>query len=134
MTKPDSEELLSFFRSDIFQSESARNGDYTFAIKAFYERFYSEFDQLKYNAVGIHIDQIRREELIFNEGTDSCDTKEYKTIIDFHFIQEETNKQSFSLIGTAEENSFYELSIEELLNFLILRFRRFSRLFVYQKA
>ncbi|GLU54748.1 hypothetical protein [Dyadobacter frigoris] len=131
MNKPTPEELQSFFRSDLFQSESARNGDYTLAIKVFYERFYSEFDQSKYSEIGIHIDNIRCEQLIFDEQTDNSHTTEYKTIIDFHFIQDPANKQSFSLIGTEEEKAFYDLNIEELLNFFILRFRRFSKLFIH---
>ena len=131
MNKPTPEELQSFFRSDIFQSENARNGDYALVIEAFYDQFYSEFDQSKYCEIGIHIDNIRREQLIFDEQTDSSDTREYKTIINFHFIQDPANKQTFSLIGTEEENAFYDFNIEELLNFFILRFRRFSKLFIH---
>lgn len=131
MNKPTPEELLSFFRSDIFQSESALNGDYTLVIEAFYKRFYSEFDQSKYNKIGIYVDNIRREQLIFDEQTDSGYNIEYKTIIDFHFIQDTANTQSFSLIGTEEEKAFYDFNIEELLNFFILRFRRFSKLFIH---
>ena len=130
MNKPAPEELQSFFRSDLFQSELAKNGDFSLVIKAFYERFYSEFDQEKYNKIGVHIDQIRREQLIFDEQTDDNYEKEYKTIIDFHFIKETANKQSFSLIGTEEEKFFYNLNSKELLNFFILRFRRFSKLFI----
>ncbi|MCF0054258.1 hypothetical protein [Dyadobacter sp. CY356] len=126
MNKPTPEELQSFFRSDIFRSERALNGDFTQAIEAFYERFYSAFDQKKYNEIGIHIDDIRREQLLFDEQTDT----DFKVIIDFHFIQEPENKQSFSLIGAEEEKMFYDQDKEELLSFFILRFRRYSRLLI----
>lgn len=130
MNKPTPEELQKFFSSDIFQSENARHGDYTAAIKAFYDRFYPEFEQSKYNDIGIHIDNIRREELVVDEQTDSSHIKEYKTIIDFHFILDPANKQSFSLIGAEEEKAFYDQERDELLNFFILRFRRFGRLLI----
>lgn len=130
MNKPTPEELQSFFRSDLFQSESAQNGDFTLAIEAFYKRFFSEFDQSKYHEIGVHIDQIRRERFIFDEQTDNSHNTEYKITIDFHFIEDTANKQSFSLIGTEEEKDFYELGREELLHFFILKFRRFSKLFI----
>ncbi|WP_159467046.1 hypothetical protein [Dyadobacter sp. 3J3] len=130
MNKPTPDELISFFSSDIFHSENVRNGDYTLAIKAFYERFCTEFDQSKYAEIGIFIDNIRREQIIFDEDTDNIHVMEYKTIIDFHFIQDITNTQSFSLIGTEEENAFYGHNREELLNFFIMRFRRFSKLLI----
>lgn len=134
MNKPTPEELQSFFSSDLFQSESVQNGDYSLVIKAFYDRFYSEFDQSKYNNIGIHIDNIRRDQLIFDEPADSGHVKEFKTIIDFHFIQDPAIKQSFSLIGTEEEKNFYDLDREELLNFFILRFRRFNKLFSHSSG
>lgn len=126
MNKPTPEELLSFFRSDIFQTAQVQSGDFSLAIEAFYKRFYSAFDQSKYNEIGIHIDEIRREQLVFDEQTDT----DFKVTIDFHFIQEPQNKQSFSLIGTEEEKMFYDQNKEELLSFLILKFRRYSRLFI----
>lgn len=129
MNKPTPEDLQNFFSSDIFQSESVRNGDYTAAIKAFYDQFYPEFEQSKYNAIGIHVDNIRQEELVVDEQTDNSYAKEYKTIIDFHFILDPANQQSFSLIGTDEQKSFFDFNREELLDFLILKFRRFSKLF-----
>lgn len=134
MNKPTPEALQRFFSSDVFQLENVRNGDYTAAIKAFYEQFYPEFDQSKYNDIGVHIDSIRREELIFDEPVDNNHITEYKTLIDFHFIIDPANNQSFSLIGKEEEKAFYDQNREELLNFFILKFRRFSKLFIDNQA
>jgi len=138
MKRPTPEQLREFFQSDVFSSGAAAPGNFDFeeAIEAFYKRFDSEFDQLVFNQIGIHINRIHREPYLIEEtGQDEVvrivDTRENKTTVYFHFLKEPGKELSFILWGAMEEEPFFEYGKEELLQFFELRFRRFCTLLIY---
>ncbi|MCF2447143.1 hypothetical protein L0657_24525 [Dyadobacter sp. CY345] len=121
MQRPTREQLLDFFQSDIFPATGI---DYDLVISQFYKRFDPQFEQETYHQIGIHIDRIVREPYVIEEG----EAHENKTTIYFHFLKNPGEEFSFILWGEVEEQPFFALSREELLDFFEFRFRRFHKL------
>jgi len=121
MQRPTPDQLLEFFKSDIFQ---ATDIDYDLAVTEFYERFDPQFNQKTYHEIGVHVNRIVREPYIIEEG----EAHENKTTIYFHFLKNPGEEFSFTLWGEMEELPFFDLSKEELLSFFEFRFRRFHKL------
>ena len=132
--RPTSDQLLEFFKSDVFRNEQVLQGDFTRAIAEFYERFYPGQDQSRYNEIGIQINRTIRNPIILEE-TDSENSApkdaEYRTDIYFEYLQKPGHELSFSLIGHSEEQAFYNATKAELLDFFVFKFRRFSKLLIY---
>jgi len=135
--RPTSDQLLEFFKSDVFRQEHALRGDFTQAIAEFYKRFYPGQDQSRYNEIGIQINRTLRKPIIIEEENDSesqvqaADDIEYRSDIYFEYLQNPGQELSFSLIGHSEEQAFYNATKAELLDFFVFKFRRYSKLLIY---
>jgi hypothetical protein len=136
MKRPDPEELKDFFRTHFLDATGSKIPHLEKAVSAFYKRFDVEFDQLKYNEMGIHINRIVREAYIIKDQDSQdqlikeVDTQENITTIFFSFMQKPELEFSFILWGDIEEKPFFSYSKDELIVFFELKFRRFSNLLI----
>ena len=136
MKRPGPDALRDFFRSHVFNTDGNEITDFEKAIEEFYRRFDPEFDQLRYNGIGIQIKQIVREPYIIeeqnaqDEGFKEVNTLENITTIYFCFLQNPEAELSFTLWGDIEEKPFFAYSKAELLDFFEFRFRRFSKFLI----
>lgn len=136
MKRPDPEALSDFFRSHIFNADRTDVSAFEKAVQEFYQRFDTEFDQRKYNEIGVQIHRIVREPYVIeeqggqDEGVRQVNTLENITTIYFCFLQNPEAELSFTLWGDIEEKPFFAYSKAELLDFFEFRFRRFSKFLV----
>lgn len=136
MKRPDPEALRDFFRSHIFNADRTDVNAFEKAVEEFYRRFDTEFDQYRYNEIGIHVNRIAREPYIVEEQNaqderiKEVNTLEHITTIYFCFLQNPEAELSFTLWGNIEEKPFFSYSKAELLDFFEFRFRRFSKFLV----
>lgn len=112
---------MDFFKSGIFQGSDT---DYDLAIGEFYKRFDTSLNQQPFHETGVHIDRIIREPYVIAAG----EASENKTTVYFHFLKNPGTEFSFVLWGEMEEQPFFNMSKDELLDFFEVRFRRFSKL------